>query len=50
MKHIIRVLIIGIFPILIAGCSLVEEKTEESANIETKEEKEDQTKRVGLQN
>ena len=44
MKHIIRVLIIGILPILIAGCSLLEEKPEESANIETKEEKEDQSK------
>ena len=45
MKHIIRVLIIGILPILIAGCSLLEEKPEESANIETKEEKEDQSKK-----
>ena len=39
MKHIIRVLIIGILPILIAGCSLLEEKSEESTNIEAKEEK-----------
>ena len=45
MKFIVRILIIGISPILIAGCSLFEEKQEELANIEKKEEKEDQRKK-----
>ena len=45
MKHIIRVLIIVILPILVGGCSLFEEKPQESAKKETKEEKEDLSKK-----
>ena len=43
MKDIVRIFIIGIFPILIAGCSLFEEKQEELATVEKKEGKEDKS-------
>ncbi len=45
MKDIVRIFIIGIFPILIAGCSLFEEKQEELATVEKKEGKEDKSKK-----
>ena len=45
MKHTTRILIIGILSILIGGCSLFEEKPEQSVSIEKSEENEDLSKK-----